>query len=547
MDARMDSKKHPLDLTRQRIFAFLVLIWALIYLPSLGGPELRGEEGRRSLPAVEMLQTGDWLVPQIGGEAYYNKPPGINWLIAASFLATGEIAEWSARLVSVLFALGFVSLIVWRTGNWLSISGKLIASIVFLTNISLIEKGRLIEIETVYICLTGAAQLWWLDAFIRKRSHWEMWLVPGLLLSLGMFVKGPLILLMFYVPVLLAALWCGRWRSIINLGHLGALVLIAALFGGWFWSAHAREGQAMIDTMTGQMSGRVTTSQPNYGYWARNIVMSLVNFLPWLLFVPAMWDKRLIGRIESEPRKIYKGAAIGLVVSFVLIDAMPNMMPRYSLPIFGLASVLLGWAMSQHNELFKSDRMWRGIILVALMGCGILSIVAAGAMLTGTLEVSSAFGAAAVTGLTVAFAGYITVHRKSLKTVNKLARLTALTTALFVLHYSVYGMSLIKAEDIHRPVGTQLNQLREVGEALYAYKPGFQTFFFYVEEPLIYLTDKKEIDSSVKYLLLWDNIYKDLREEGFFLNANPEIIYNFTGRLNQGFVLVRLHWEQSED
>ena len=85
---------------------FLVLIcWAAIYLPGLGSLELKGEEGRRILPAVTMIETGNYLVPQVGSEPYYRKPPLVNWLVAASFQLTGVRNEWTARLPSALCVL----------------------------------------------------------------------------------------------------------------------------------------------------------------------------------------------------------------------------------------------------------------------------------------------------------------------------------------------------------------------------------------------------------------------------------------------------------
>ena len=49
----------------------LLLVWAAIYLPALGSLEIKGEEGRRILPAVTMLETGNYIVPQIGSEPYF--------------------------------------------------------------------------------------------------------------------------------------------------------------------------------------------------------------------------------------------------------------------------------------------------------------------------------------------------------------------------------------------------------------------------------------------------------------------------------------------
>ena len=140
-----------LTLTRWKVFVIVFLLWAGIYLPSLGSPEFKGEEGRRVLPAVTMLETGNWIVPSVGGEDYYNKPPGINWLVAISFWVTGAHSELAARLVSAFFVLFFVSLLFLLPCRWLSLSGRLISAIIFFSKIIMVVKGRLIEIESVLV------------------------------------------------------------------------------------------------------------------------------------------------------------------------------------------------------------------------------------------------------------------------------------------------------------------------------------------------------------------------------------------------------------
>jgi len=62
-----------------------LILWGILYLPGLGSLEFKGEEGRRVLPAVTMLRTGNWVLPHVGGEPYFNKPPFFNWLVAGSF------------------------------------------------------------------------------------------------------------------------------------------------------------------------------------------------------------------------------------------------------------------------------------------------------------------------------------------------------------------------------------------------------------------------------------------------------------------------------
>lgn len=59
---------------RFRLLLVLAL-WAAIYLPWLGATGLHSEEPKRVMPAVEMLATGDFLVPRIAGEPFLRKPP----------------------------------------------------------------------------------------------------------------------------------------------------------------------------------------------------------------------------------------------------------------------------------------------------------------------------------------------------------------------------------------------------------------------------------------------------------------------------------------
>ena len=121
--------------------------------PALGSLEIKGEEGRRILPAVTMLETGNWLVPQVGSEPYFRKPPLVNWLVALSFKITGHRNEWTARLPSALAVLAVALAFVSVARASLGANGSLIAALIWMVNFGMIEKGRLIEIEALYVSL----------------------------------------------------------------------------------------------------------------------------------------------------------------------------------------------------------------------------------------------------------------------------------------------------------------------------------------------------------------------------------------------------------
>src|SRR6202171_1941211 len=127
--------------SRAQALAVVILVWAAIYLPALGSFEIKGEEGRRILPAVAMLESGNYIVPQVGSEPYFRKPPLINWLIAASFKIFGVRNEWTARLPSVLSVLAVAIAFVTVARASLGRIGSTIAALIWLTNLGTIEKG----------------------------------------------------------------------------------------------------------------------------------------------------------------------------------------------------------------------------------------------------------------------------------------------------------------------------------------------------------------------------------------------------------------------
>src|SRR4029077_15627713 len=96
--------QHPMN-SRLRAVLVVLLVWAVIYLPALGSIAIKGEEGRRILAAIRMLETGNYSAPQVCSNPYYRKPPLVNWLVAASFKFFGVRNEWTARLPSALSVL----------------------------------------------------------------------------------------------------------------------------------------------------------------------------------------------------------------------------------------------------------------------------------------------------------------------------------------------------------------------------------------------------------------------------------------------------------
>ena len=107
-----------------------VFVWfaATAWLRPLALPD----EGRYVGVALEMLWSGDWLVPTLDTLPYFHKPPLFYWLTAASLGVFG-INEWAARLPSLLAATGAAFAVYLFVRRWAGERQALLALAVLAT------------------------------------------------------------------------------------------------------------------------------------------------------------------------------------------------------------------------------------------------------------------------------------------------------------------------------------------------------------------------------------------------------------------------------
>jgi 4-amino-4-deoxy-L-arabinose transferase-like glycosyltransferase len=75
-------------------------------------PSLDGHESLVAQTAREMVRSGNYIDPTFAGEPRWQKPPLAYWLASASYLCTGDVSAWTARLPSALAAVGLTMLAV---------------------------------------------------------------------------------------------------------------------------------------------------------------------------------------------------------------------------------------------------------------------------------------------------------------------------------------------------------------------------------------------------------------------------------------------------
>jgi len=432
--------------SRFRAVAVVLLVWALIYLPALGSIAIKGEEGRRILPAVRMLETGNYIVPRIGSNPYFRKPPLVNWLVAASFAVSGVRNEWTARLPSALAVLAVAIAFVTVARASLGPTGSLIAALIWMTNIGMIEKGRLIEIEALYVSLCGLATIFWLSCWVQKKSPWLIWIPPSIFLGLGLLAKGPTHLVFFYA-VVVAVLWRAKdWRLLLHPAHFAALAIILVIPAAWAIPfLHSITTQVAMDKWSSQYTGRLKAIDFKFFSWIQNIPRGLMYFLPWLLLFPFA---RFSKFHDESHRQLAPALAWGIAVPFVAVNLVPGSVARYSMPVIVEASWLLamiyaGNALQWPRTWTKNDRGWSKVV-ATFVGIGL---------------------------------------------------------AIGVIGYPITAVVLKNRQQVKK-AAAEINAHVSANETLYAVNPDYQPVFFYVKAPVKYVSYVKNLPIDARYFLV---------------------------------------------
>ncbi len=152
---------HAFDLTRRPVLATLAVFVAIVAVSTvkLGDTPLNGTEPHRAIPAHQMLESGEWLIPQLWGQPYLAKPPLHYWTLAVAEFLVGGGGEWIWRLPSAAAAglLGAVVCVFSR--RWFGPLAGLVAGVSCLGLVALWSQARKADIDALHTLSVVAAAL----------------------------------------------------------------------------------------------------------------------------------------------------------------------------------------------------------------------------------------------------------------------------------------------------------------------------------------------------------------------------------------------------
>ena len=122
----------------QKPVTMIIVICIIAVLPwiGLGDFSTKGEP-REAAVAVSMLETGNWILPQVYANEFAYKPPLAHWLMAIASLPQGYVSEFTSRLPSALAFIILIGFTLVFFGKRLRFQQAFIATLLLITCIEI--------------------------------------------------------------------------------------------------------------------------------------------------------------------------------------------------------------------------------------------------------------------------------------------------------------------------------------------------------------------------------------------------------------------------
>lgn len=274
----------------------LLILYIVSVLINLGTLELAGEEPRRAMVSLDMLQSGNFIKPTLFGWDYYNKPPVFNWILSFSIWITGSASEFVLRLPSLVFYLLLAFFHYRISRNFFPKKIALLSAFFLLTSGDIyfygLANGAEIDIFYSLIVYLQAVSIFW---FYTKQQCLKLYLFSYLFCVVGFLTKGFPSILFQSLTLLALCLYARSVKIIWRWQHLvGIFVFIAAI--GFYALLYRRSGspqrffvnllnEAFIKSAVGERSHKLIDKSLIYP------LLLVQMAAPWSLFLLLLFKK----------------------------------------------------------------------------------------------------------------------------------------------------------------------------------------------------------------------------------------------------------------
>ncbi|MBV8054192.1 MAG: glycosyltransferase family 39 protein [Deltaproteobacteria bacterium] len=375
---------------------------SLLYLMGLGRPPLwEPDEGRYAEIAREMVVNHDYITPRNNFVRYFEKPPLVYWVTAASLKVFGR-NEFAVRLQAAVASIGQVTITgALAEGMFGANTGMLAALALGLSPLFFAFARFATPDPALAFFLTAAMACYYKGAQSAELpggldGRWM--LAAAAMLALGTLAKGPVALVLGGAIAMLWLAWEGRIHDVLKIPWLKCIALYLALTLPWFIVvAWQNPGFLHFFIIHEHFERYITNTEHGWGPWFY-VPVIVAGTWPWFYFAPfaltssaisfllSLWPfggKTHIaqsGGIDCEnerTRAALRFLLIWLAVILVFFSIPRSKLGEYILPGLPPIGILAGQGLAKMGKIPVAQRRKLLMIFAGISTIGAITITAA--------------------------------------------------------------------------------------------------------------------------------------------------------------------------
>ncbi len=336
-------------------------------------PLMDPDEGRYSEIPREMLERCDFITPTLNYVKYFEKPPLLYWLNAASFSIFGQ-NEFAARFPCALAGLLTILFTYWMGRELFGRRAGIIAAVIMGSSTGFLALSRIALTDMpLTFCMTlslGSFILAVRDSGERKSLYYYLFYIGA---ALAVLAKGLIGILFPGTIIFLFMLLRKRWNLLREMRLLTGIPLFFLIAAPWFVLVSMKNPEFARFFFIHEHFERFLTKvhgryQPFWFFFA--ILFAIM--LPWSCFIPSALRESWRNR-KSEQGETLSWLAIWAIFIFAFFTKSSSKLVPYILPVFTPLALLIA---VNFDRAVENGKTFRGrFISIAAVSTVIFSVI----------------------------------------------------------------------------------------------------------------------------------------------------------------------------
>lgn len=355
------------------VIAILLLFPALLI--NLGLLTFIDDEGIRSLVALEMNLSGNYIVPTLNGDYYYNKPPLYNWFLLIFFSIAGKFNEYTARIATIVCLLGYAATIFYYVRKHFDVKTAFLNAFVFITCGRILFWDSilgLIDIGFSWVTFTSFMVVY---HQFKKGNYWALFLISYALTAMGFLMKGLPAVVFQGFTLLAFFIYQKKFRKLFSIQHVvGGLSFIIIV--GIYYAVY-NEYNSLSNVFTTLFSESSKRTAVQFGIWRTILHLftfpfeMVYHFLPWSLLIVYGIRKDIIKIIRQNEFITYNLLIFfaNILVYWSSVEVFPRYLLMHAPLLFSVFIYLHQIHQAENTIAYKIlDRLFLFVLAAIALG-----------------------------------------------------------------------------------------------------------------------------------------------------------------------------------